>query len=55
MEGLARVERRESTLVSSNQISQTKKQQRAISRAFDGACDELGFACLASTYGSENS
>jgi hypothetical protein len=32
--------------VSTYQISQTKKQQRAISRAFDGACDELGIGML---------
>ena len=28
------------------QISQTKKQQRAISRAFEGACDELSIGML---------
>ena len=39
-------QRRESTLVSAYQISRTKKQQRAISRAFDGACDELGIGML---------
>jgi hypothetical protein len=32
--------------VNSYQISQTKKQQLAISRAFDGACDELGISML---------
>jgi hypothetical protein len=32
--------------VSSNPIGQTKKQQRAISRAFDGACEELGIGML---------
>ena len=32
--------------MSTYQISQTKKQQRAISRAFDGACDQLGIGML---------
>jgi hypothetical protein len=36
----------ERAFVSAYQISQTKKQQRAISRAFDGACDELGIGML---------
>jgi hypothetical protein len=36
----------ERAFVSAYQISQTKKQQRAISRAFDGACDQLGIGML---------
>ena len=40
------VNRRESPLVCSNPIGQAKKQQRAISRAFDGACEELGIGML---------
>jgi hypothetical protein len=32
--------------VSSDQIAQSKKQQQAISRAFEGACEELGIGLL---------
>ena len=42
---LARLEKRKQ-LVSSSKFKQKKAQQRAISRAFDGACHELGISML---------